>query len=165
VVLIHNDVDVPFAREGSQPAYIAQAKAVFKRHPKATIVWAHTGMGRVVRPINKHAANVEEILRDPEFSHVYFDISWDEVAKYIVANPKALEIAANLMKRYPDRFLFGTDEVAPVDQSQYLKAHTSTSRCGARWIREQVERSGWATTNASSTKDAGVFASGKRKIS
>jgi predicted TIM-barrel fold metal-dependent hydrolase len=90
VVLIHNDMDVPFAREASQPAYFAQAKAVFKRHPKATIVWAHAGMGRVVRPINKHAANVEEILRDPEFTHVYFDISWDEVAKYIDANPRDL---------------------------------------------------------------------------
>ena len=25
--------------------------------------------------------------RDPELKHVYFDISWDEVAKYIVATP------------------------------------------------------------------------------
>src|SRR4051794_21803726 len=58
VVLIHNDLDVPFANEGSQPAYLEQAKAVFKRHQKATIIWAHTGMGRVVRPIKNHAANL-----------------------------------------------------------------------------------------------------------
>jgi hypothetical protein len=25
------------------------------------------------------------------------------------------------MKRYPNRFLFGTDELAPADQSKYLK--------------------------------------------
>src|SRR5438552_6716337 len=53
-----------------------------------------------------HAANVAEILGDPEFSHVYFDISWDEVAKYIVASPEATKIAAELINRYPDRFLF-----------------------------------------------------------
>jgi hypothetical protein len=69
VVLIHNDIDVPFASEGSQPAHFEQIKVVFKRHPRATIIWAHTGMGRVVRPIKDHAANLEEILRDPNYRH------------------------------------------------------------------------------------------------
>ncbi|HEY7305985.1 MAG TPA: amidohydrolase family protein [Bryobacteraceae bacterium] len=121
VVLIHNDMDVPFAKEGSQPAYLNQMKAVFKQHPNTTIIWAHTGMGRVVRPIKNHAANVEEILRDPTFGHVYFDISWDEVAKYIVASPEATRITADLINRYPDRFLFGTDEVAPRDWAMYSR--------------------------------------------
>jgi hypothetical protein len=121
VVLIHNDMDVPFAKEGSQPAYLDQAKAVFKRHPNTTIIWAHTGMGRVVRPIKNHAANVQQILQDPDFRHVYFDISWDEVAKYIVANPEATRITADLINHYPDRFLFGTDEVAPANWSAYSR--------------------------------------------
>jgi hypothetical protein len=123
VVLIHCDMDVPFAKEGSQPAYLNQMKAVLKRHPKTTIIWAHTGMGRVVRPIRNHAGNLAEILQDPEFSHVNFDISWDEVAKYIVSTPEATKIAADLINRYPDRFLFGTDEVAPSDQASYLKVY------------------------------------------
>jgi predicted TIM-barrel fold metal-dependent hydrolase len=121
VVLIHNDMDVPFAKEGSKPAYLDQAKAVFKRHPKTTIIWAHTGMGRVIRPIKNHAANLAQILDDPKFSHVDFDISWDEVAKYIVASPEAMQITADLLKRYPDRFLFGTDEVAPRDWAAYSR--------------------------------------------
>lgn len=121
VVLIHNDIDVPFAKEGSKPAYLDQAKAVFKRHPGTTIIWAHTGMGRVVRPIKNHAANIEEILRDPDFRHVNFDISWNEVAKYIVASPEATKITADLINRYPDRFLFGTDEVAPRDWTTYSR--------------------------------------------
>ena len=121
VVLIHNDIDVPFAKEGSQPAYLDQIKALFKRHPNTKIIWAHTGMGRVVRPVKDHAAEIEEILGDPAFRHVNFDISWDEVAKYIVGSPAATELAAGLMKRYPDRFLFGTDEVAPPDQAKYAR--------------------------------------------
>jgi predicted TIM-barrel fold metal-dependent hydrolase len=123
VVILHNDMDVPFAKEGSQPAYLGQMKALLKRHPTTTIIWAHTGMGRVVRPIKNHAAALAEILGDPSFSNVYFDISWDQVAKYIVATPEATSIAAGLINRYPDRFLFGTDEVAPKDQQGYLKVY------------------------------------------
>src|SRR5689334_19716215 len=121
VVLIHNDMDVPFAKEGSKPAYLNQMKALFRRHPNATIIWAHMGLGRTVRPSKDHAINIKEILRDPGFRHVYFDISWDEVAKYIVATPEATKTMVDLMNRYPDRFLFGTDAAAPADQSKYIK--------------------------------------------
>ena len=123
VVLIHNDMDVPFAKPGSQPAYLSQMRALLARHPQTTIIWAHTGLGRVVRPVQGHGQVIEAILKDPQFSHVYFDISWDEVAKYLTASPEAVRITANLINRYPDRFLFGTDEVAPQNQEQYLRVY------------------------------------------
>jgi predicted TIM-barrel fold metal-dependent hydrolase len=123
VVLIHNDMDVPFAKPGTEPAYLSQMKFVLARHPKATIIWAHTGMGRIVRPVQGHASVLEEILKDPKFSHVYFDISWDEVAKYLTSTPESIRISADLINRYPDRFLFGTDEVAPATQEKYLKVY------------------------------------------
>ena len=122
LVLIHSDIDVPFTKEGSEPAYFLETKALFARHPQATIIWAHMGLGRTVRPAKDHTQRIEEMLRDPSFRHVNFDISWTEVAKYIVATPEALQSMANLMQRYPDRFLFGTDVAAPRDQSQYLSA-------------------------------------------
>jgi predicted TIM-barrel fold metal-dependent hydrolase len=130
VVLIHNDMDVPFAKEGSQPVYLDQMKALLRRHPNTTIIWAHTGMGRVVRPIKNHAAQLAEILADPRLSNIYFDISWDEVAKYVVSSPEATRVTADLLNHYPDRFLFGTDEVAPSDQEQYLKVYY---RYGPLW--------------------------------
>ena len=123
VVLIHNDMDVPFAKEGSHPVYLDQMKALLKKHQHTTIIWAHTGMGRVVRPVTNHAAQLAEILSDPQFSHVYFDISWNEVAKYLVATPESTRVAADLINRYPNRFLFGTDEVAPKNQEQYLRVY------------------------------------------
>lgn len=123
VVLIHNDMDVPFAKPGSQPAYLAQMRALLARHPHTTIIWAHTGLGRVVRPVQGHAAVLEAILKDPQFSHVYFDISWDEVAKYITASPEAVRITADLINRYPDRFLYGSDVVAPTSQEQLLSVY------------------------------------------
>lgn len=123
LVIIHNDMDVPFAKPNSPPAYLAQMRTVLARHPKTTIIWAHTGMGRVVRPAQGHAAILGNILADPRFSNVYFDISWDEVAKYIIATPESLRITADLINKYPDRFLFGSDEVAPQTQEAYLRVY------------------------------------------
>lgn len=124
LVLIHNDMDTPFPKTGDAPAYLTQMRELIKRHSGTTIIWAHTGMGRIVRPVQHHAATVEEMLKDPAFRNLYFDISWTEVAKYLVASPEATRIGADLLNRYPDRFLFGTDEVAPSNQEQYLKIYS-----------------------------------------
>jgi predicted TIM-barrel fold metal-dependent hydrolase len=125
IVILHNDIDIPFAsvvtKRDTEPAYFNDIKALFKRHPNTTIIWAHTGLGRVVAPARNHVALIEEILRDPDCRNVYTDLSWDEVAKYIVATPEVAKQWANLIQRYPDRFLFGTDSAAPTDQSKYLK--------------------------------------------
>jgi predicted TIM-barrel fold metal-dependent hydrolase len=123
IVLIHNDMDIPFAKPDSPPAYLESMKALLRAHPKTTIIWAHTGVGRVVRPVGNHAQIIEGILSDPEFSHVMFDISWDEVAKYLLYSPESMKRAADLINRYPDRIMFGTDSVAPKDQIQYLKTY------------------------------------------
>lgn len=132
VVIIHNDIDTPFSpnqsdtpssEPGPQPVYLSQMQALIKRHPKTTIIWAHTGMGRVVRPVKAHAVILDSMLSDLAFNNLYFDISWTEVAKYIASSPEATQVAANLINRHPDRFLFGTDEVAPHDQNKYLKIY------------------------------------------
>jgi hypothetical protein len=85
VAIIHEDMDVPFAADTSKPAYLDDMKALIRRHPNTTIIWAHTGLGRVVRPVKGHAAIIAAMLADPGFSNLYFDISWDVVAKYLVA--------------------------------------------------------------------------------
>src|SRR3954465_3857544 len=56
VVLLHNDADVPFPKEGAEPAYLDQVKALFKRHSSGAIIWAHCGLGRIVVPIKGHVA-------------------------------------------------------------------------------------------------------------
>jgi hypothetical protein len=134
VAIIHNDMDVPMAKDKSSPVYLDQMKNLLRRHPGTTIIWAHMGLGRVVHPVGLssspsgerssiHIEIVDEILSDPSMSHVYFDISWDEVAKYIVATPKTIERTAALMNKYPDRFLFGTDVVAPPDRKFYMAVY------------------------------------------
>jgi len=119
LVILHNDVDVPFAKPGSPPVYLAQMRALIARHPQTTIVWAHTGVGRIVRPVTNHVRMLDSLLA--EFSNLYFDLSWDEVAKYLVASDSSLTAAAWLVNKYPTRFLFGTDVVAPATAEPYYR--------------------------------------------
>jgi predicted TIM-barrel fold metal-dependent hydrolase len=129
VVILHNDVDMPFAKENTEPVYLTQTKAVLRRHPKASIIWAHVGLGRIVHPVRvsaeaaerspNHVEIVEGILSDPTLSHVSFDISWDEVAKYAIASKESIARVATILNKYPDRFLFGTDTVAPSGPAPY----------------------------------------------
>lgn len=122
VIILHSDINKPFPKTYTGN-YLADMKSLFKRHPNASIIWAHCGLGRVIHPITDQVTLMEEMLQDPELSHVNFDISWDEVAKYLVRNDTTLRIGAALINKYPDRFLFGTDEVAPANQESYLKVY------------------------------------------
>jgi hypothetical protein len=129
VVILHNDIDMPFGKADTEPVYLTQMKDLLKRHQRTTVIWAHTGLGRIVRPVQvsaeaaertaTHLELLERMLDDPSMRHVVFDISWDEVAKYAVSSPESIERVASVLNRYPDRFLFGTDTVAPAGPDPY----------------------------------------------
>ncbi len=132
-VILHSDIDMPFAKAGAEPVFLQQMKDLLRRHPQTMIIWAHIGLGRVVHPVQGQATAdtaernpayrdlVEAMITDPTLSHVYFDISWDEVAKYAVSSPGSIENTAAMLNKYPERFLFGTDNVAPKDQATQLR--------------------------------------------
>jgi Amidohydrolase len=129
VVILHSDIDMPFAKADAEPVYLTQMKTLLKRHPTASIIWAHTGLGRVVHPVQVsanaaersplHVEIVEGMITDPALSHVNFDISWDEVAKYAVSSPESIARVVALLNKYPNRFLFGSDTVAPANPAAY----------------------------------------------
>lgn len=123
LVILHNDIRTPFSSDKELPLYLEQTLSLFKRHPKAKIIWAHTGVGRVVQPLKGHVKLLDYILKEPALSHVYFDLSWSEVAKYIVETEESQRVVADLLNMYPDRFLFGTDEVAPKNQDDYTRVY------------------------------------------
>ena len=49
VVILHNDVDMPFPKPGQEPYQIAQLRELFKRHPQDHDHLGARGLGRVVR--------------------------------------------------------------------------------------------------------------------
>ena len=141
VVILHCDVDN--VRPGEPPDFAAELLELFADHPGAAIIWAHTGLGRFVGPPEGHIAWLDRMLSDPRFDHIALDISWDEVAKYVVADDATLAAWTALMHRHPTRFLFGTDAVAPADWDAYVANHTVYAPLWARLdpaVRAQVER-------------------------
>ena len=140
VAILHNDVDRPFPRKGEPPVFLKQLKDLLARHPKNTLIWAHAGVGRIIQPVENHAAMLESILEDPACSHVYFDLSWDEVAKYVVSSPEATQRTADLINKYPTRFLFGTDTVAPADTAAYFGVYNMYAPLWSRLSKDASEK-------------------------
>jgi predicted TIM-barrel fold metal-dependent hydrolase len=121
VVLVHCDVDTPFPKPGQEPAYLAPLLAKFRAHPNTTFIWAHIGLGRVIRPFNNMRTAIASMLDDPTLRHVNVDLSWSETAKYLESTPDSPAAVAAIIQRHPGRFLFGTDEVGPTNQHDYLR--------------------------------------------
>jgi hypothetical protein len=140
VVILHNDINMPFPKPDQEPYIVKQMRDLFLRHPDTTVIWAHVGVGRIVRPLADQLGIVERLLSNPKFKNVHIDISWDETAKYIVASPESIARSAAVINKYPDRFLFGTDEVAPKDQAGYLKVYDMYAPLFAKLTPEASEK-------------------------
>jgi hypothetical protein len=122
LVLIHNDIDNPFPKPG-KPNYLNGFQDLVKRHPNTTVIWAHLGLGRIIKPIEDMGNLFLEMLADPAYKNLYFDLSWDETAKWLMSSDKAISRTAEVISKYPDKFMFGTDNVAPLQQEKQLNVY------------------------------------------
>jgi len=129
-VIFHNDIDTPMNNRTELPSYAKQMYRLLKKHSKTTIIWAHTGLGRTVSPRQRdsidsnkrnpsHLDMIERTLENKNLKNLHYDISWDVVAKYITATPQSLANSARIINKYPNRFLFGTDMVAPKKENYF----------------------------------------------
>ena len=137
VAIVHCDIDT--VRAGERPTHYDNLLRLFANHPNASIIWAHTGLGRFVGPADEHTKLLDEMLDDERFAHVVMDISWDEVAKYAVATEETTAAWAALMEEHPTRFLFGTDSVAPLNWQRYAKTYADYAPLWQRLTAETRE--------------------------
>ncbi|HJW08601.1 MAG TPA: amidohydrolase family protein [Holophagaceae bacterium] len=116
-VLLHNDVyraTVTYQGKvlGMAPEtpYTEAMEHLLKGSPKATVIWAHAGLGRFVKPSPGHLKLVSGLL--DACPNLCVDLSWDLVQRYIVhpgpGMPSFAEWAAFVTK-YQDRILWGSD--------------------------------------------------------
>ena len=141
VAIVHCDIDR--VREGEHPVHFDDLLELLAAHPGASVIWAHTGLGRFVPPADRHLELLDEMLSDARYDHVTLDISWDEVARYVVQDEGAVEAWAGLIGKHPSRFLFGTDSVAPENWEAYSRTHAVYRPLWERLgddTRAQVER-------------------------
>jgi predicted TIM-barrel fold metal-dependent hydrolase len=139
LAILHSDIAKPFPKSYTAD-YLADIKALFRRHPKSSIIWAHTGLGRIIHPIEDQVAALSQILEDPAYNHVCFDISWDEVAKYAVASETSIQRVTEALNRHADRFLFGTDTVSPRDPKAYFGVYHMWDPVWSRLTPEAKEK-------------------------
>ncbi len=92
--------------------YTAGLKHLHAGSPAATVCWAHTGLGRFVKPASNHLQVVAEVL--DACPNWYTDLSWDLVQAYMVdpkpGMPSQDEWVA-FVKKYRHRVLWGSDTV------------------------------------------------------
>ena len=62
-----------------------------------------------------------------------------EAFELIVADDATLDTWVKLIRQYPDRFLFGSDTVAPKSQADYLKAFDAYAKL---WERLDAQTAG-----------------------
>jgi hypothetical protein len=114
---------MPFPKPDQEPYIFRQLGELLAAHPGATVIWAHGGLGRVVRPTDHQLEILDRALSNPALEHLHIDISWDETAKYLTSTPEALEKTAALINRHSARFLFGSDVVAPTSLASPLAVY------------------------------------------
>ena len=107
------------------PQYLEPFKAFLKRHPNVPMIWAHfMGNGRNVQPYPEHWKYLDEMLADSGFKHVSIDLSWGPVvAPYVIDTPEHLKMTADLIRKYPDRFIYGSDQGATADWNVVTKSY------------------------------------------
>jgi hypothetical protein len=142
VAVVHCDHDTPynlalqsdsaanamiFHGKAPTPQYLEPFKAFLKKHPNVSMVWAHfMGNGRGVLPYPDHWKNLEAMLADQDFKHVSIDLSWGPViAPYFIDTPEHLRMTADLVRKYPDRFLYGSDQGATSDWNNVQKSYAA----------------------------------------
>lgn len=104
-VLIHHNIAPSYSHE---PLYLPEMLRGLKYNRKANVIWAHVGVSRRVELPNL-VEIADNVLKDNR--NLYFDISWLVFEEYIARTEASLDQWAALVKKYPDRFMIGTDVV------------------------------------------------------
>lgn len=119
IVNLHSDVyparvthDGKILELKPEAPYTAGMKHLCRQSSQTTVCWAHTGLGRYVKPAPNHLAIVSEIL--DACPGWYADLSWDIVQRYMVTpgpGMPSLDDWGRFVRRYQDRILWGSDTV------------------------------------------------------
>lgn len=134
IAILHCDINT--VRELEHPVHYDDLLELLADHPHATVIWAHTGLGRFVEPTFEHLKLLDAMLSDSRYDRVTLDLSWDEVARYVVRDEQSIEAWVDVIEKHPERFLFGTDSVAPADWDSYA---TTYMDYGPLWDQLQPE--------------------------
>ena len=108
-ILIHHNIAGSYMDD---PIYLKEMEEALAHNRNTDIIWAHVGISRRVE-----ITNLPEIADDmlSKNENLFYDISWVVYENYINRDSESLKQWAELIEKYPDRFMIGSDKVGHWD--------------------------------------------------
>ncbi len=114
-VLLHSNIT---SKREKNPLYLAEIEEPLRNHPHTRFIWAHAGTSM---ELHRHQTKLDFVLPTLQrmleaYSNLYIDLSWSVLHPYLLdeqGKPDADWVA--LVKRYPERFMLGSDVVGKFD--------------------------------------------------
>lgn len=114
-VLLHSNIT---SKRERNPLYLAEIEEPLRNHPHTRFIWAHAGSSM---EIHRHQTQMDFLLPVltrllEDYPNLYVDLSWSVLKPYLLDEqgvPREAWLA--LVKRYPTRFMLGSDVVGRFD--------------------------------------------------
>lgn len=110
-VLLHSNIT---SKRERNPLYLAEIEEPLRNHPHTRFIWAHAGSSM---EIHRHQTRMDFLLPTltrllEDYPNLYVDLSWSVLEPYLLdAQGKPREEWLALVKRFPERFMLGSDVV------------------------------------------------------
>ena len=114
-VLIHSNIT---SKRERNPLYLAEIEEPLRNHPHTRFIWAHAGTSM---EIHRHQTQLDFLLPTlsrmlESYPNLYIDLSWSVLQPYLLDEQgKPREAWLELVKRFPERFMLGSDVVGRFD--------------------------------------------------
>lgn len=111
LVLLHSNLTS--VRE-ADPIYLPELEEALTAHPDTRFLWAHAGTSAEIHRAQGRIPDLRAILDDLLARHdnLWIDLSWSVLEPYMLdADGVPREAWLDLLRRYPDRFVIGSDVV------------------------------------------------------
>jgi hypothetical protein len=114
-VMLHSNIT---SKRERNPLYLQEIETPLRNHPHVRFIWAHAGTSM---EIHRHQQRLDFLLPTLErmleqYPNLYIDLSWSMLRPYLLdkqGKPDADWL--KLVRRYPERFMLGSDVVGRFD--------------------------------------------------
>ncbi len=110
VTIHHNIAPISPSEELRDPDYLPEILRAFEEFPNTTFIWSHAGISRRITVAN--LPGILDSVLDQHQDHVYVGLSWVVYEDYVVRD---LDSWSDLIRRYPNNFVIGSDVVGRYD--------------------------------------------------
>lgn len=140
-VMLHSNIT---SKRERNPLYLQEIETPLRNHPHVRFIWAHAGTSM---EIHRHQQRLDFLLPTLErlleqYPNLYIDLSWSMLRPYLLdkqGKPDADWL--KLVKRYPERFMLGSDVVGRFDSlKDYMDGYRPFLDALPAAVAQQVAR-------------------------